>query len=360
MQIKKNFRIIKTSSHRGKKGKENERRRDKTAVAGLSPAKQPPAAGGGAQRRSRVKELFLPEHSQHRPKDFRRLETRDRRPNVPLRLFPISHMVFSTEIIRPYTGGGIRCALFDFDGTISLIREGWQQIMTPYFCECIASLGTGESPAAVEAEVREFIDRLTGKQTIFQCMALDEAIVRRGGPRREPLVYKTEYLRRLAVHIADRKKGLADGTVKKEALTVKGARELLIKLRQAGVKCFLASGTDETDVKAEAALLGVDGFFDGGIRGATEALTDCSKEAVIKNMLETEGILPQELVTFGDGCVEIELTASAGGYAVGVATNEKTGEGVDEWKRRRLLAAGASMILPNFERPDDVLKALGL
>ncbi len=267
-------------------------------------------------------------------------------------------MAFSTEIIRPYTGSGVRCALFDFDGTISLIRAGWQQIMTPYFCEVIEALGTGESPAAVETEVREFIDRLTGKQTVFQCMALDDAVVRRGGPHREPLVYKTEYLRRLAAHIADRKQGLAEGTVKKEAHNVRGARGLLALLQQRGVKCYLASGTDEADVKAEAALLGVDGYFDGGIRGATEALTDCSKEAVIKNMIETDGIRPEELVTFGDGCVEIELTAAIGGYAVGVATDEKTGEGVDAWKRRRLLAAGAAMIIPHFEKPEMVLQAL--
>lgn len=269
-------------------------------------------------------------------------------------------MAFSMEIIRPYTGSGVRCALFDFDGTISLIREGWQQIMTPYFCECVEALGTGEPSDAIEAEVREFIDRLTGKQTIFQCMALDEAVVRRGGPHREPLVYKTEYLRRLAVHIADRKKGLADGTVKKEALTVKGARELLEMLRQRGVNCYLASGTDEQDVKAEAALLGVADAFDGGIHGARDGLTDCSKEAVIKNLLESEGLRPEELVTFGDGYVEIELTAAIGGYAVGVATDEKTGEGVDPWKRKRLLSAGAAMIIPHFEEPETVLRALGL
>ena len=269
-------------------------------------------------------------------------------------------MAFSTEIIHPYAGKGIRCALFDFDGTISLIREGWQQIMTPYFCECVEALGTGEPHSDIEAEVREFIDRLTGKQTIFQCMALDEAIVRRGGPHRDPLVYKTEYLRRLAIHIADRKQGLADGTVKKEALTVKGAPEMLRRLREAGVKCYLASGTDEKDVIAEARLLGVAEAFDGGIRGAVDGLTDCSKEAVIRRMLETEDISPEELVTFGDGYVEIELTASAGGYAVGVATDEKTGEGVDPWKRDRLLSAGAAMIIPHFEDPGAVLAALGL
>ena len=35
--------------------------------------------------------------------------------------------------------------LFDFDGTISLIREGWQKVMIPYFCGVIEALGTNEN-----------------------------------------------------------------------------------------------------------------------------------------------------------------------------------------------------------------------
>ena len=31
----------------------------------------------------------------------------------------------------------IKCALFDFDGTLSLIREGWQNIMIPMMTELI-------------------------------------------------------------------------------------------------------------------------------------------------------------------------------------------------------------------------------
>lgn len=269
-------------------------------------------------------------------------------------------MAFEIETVKEYLGTGIKCALFDFDGTISLIREGWQKIMIPYFCEVIASLGTGEDEKAVEEEVREFVDRLTGKQTIFQCIALDEAVVRRGGAHVEPLEYKNEYLRRLAVRIADRKAGLADGTLSRERLTLKGAAEFIAKLREAGIKCYLASGTDEKDVIYEASLLGVENAFDGGIHGARDGLLDCSKEAVIRDMIENEGIRPEELVTFGDGYVEIELTDQLGGYAVGVASDEKTGEGEDEWKRGRLLSAGAAMIIPNFEDPDAVLKALGI
>lgn len=67
-------------------------------------------------------------------------------------------------------------ALFDFDGTVSLIREGWREIMIPYFTEVLSALNTGESPEALRALVADFVDKLTGKQTIFQCMRLDEEV----------------------------------------------------------------------------------------------------------------------------------------------------------------------------------------
>lgn len=269
-------------------------------------------------------------------------------------------MSFSIETVKEYEGTGIKCALFDFDGTISLIREGWQGIMIPYFCEVIKDLGTNEDEKAIEDEVREFVDRLTGKQTIFQCIALDEAVQKRGGAHKEPLEYKNEYLRRLEIRIADRKKGLKDGSISVESCTVKGALQLINKLKENNIKCYLASGTDEKDVIYEAALLGLDKAFDGGIHGARDGMLDCSKEAVIKNMIENEGISPEELISFGDGFVEIELVSTLGGYAVGVATNEKTGEGIDEWKRQRLLSAGANCIIPNFEDVDAILKKVGI
>ena len=50
------------------------------------------------------------------------------------------------ELIRPWQGFDIRYALFDFDGTISLIRQGWQDIMIPYFTEVLREK-TGSSCA---------------------------------------------------------------------------------------------------------------------------------------------------------------------------------------------------------------------
>lgn len=84
------------------------------------------------------------------------------------------------EIIRPWKDFDIRYALFDFDGTISLIREGWQDIMIPYFAQVLQEAAPEEDPQQILTCVRDFVDTLTGKQTIFQCIRLNEEVMKRG------------------------------------------------------------------------------------------------------------------------------------------------------------------------------------
>ena len=65
-----------------------------------------------------------------------------------------------------------------------------------------------------------------------------------------------------------------------------------------------------------------------------------------------------KLVAFGDGYVEIEDTKSAGGIAVGVATNEAERQGIDAWKRERLISSGADIIMPDFRQYQILLEYL--
>lgn len=255
------------------------------------------------------------------------------------------------EVVRPWEDYHIRYAMFDFDGTISLIRQGWQDIMIPYFVEVMRQTGTGESDRELYDCVREFVDRLTGKQTIYQCMALDDEVVKRGGQKQDPGLYKREYLRRLEERIRDRKKALEAGADPEDYI-VPGALAFISLLQKHGIRCYLASGTDEADVKYEAHLLGLDGVFQGGIHGALDAETTCAKELVIREMLEKEQIQPNELVSFGDGYVEIELVSKLRGLAIGVATNEETRQGINDWKRGRLISAGANAIIPDFRQAE--------
>ena len=261
-------------------------------------------------------------------------------------------------IFPPVPGREFKFALFDFDGTLSLIREGWQQIMIPYFCEEVENtpMGKTEDPEAIKACVTEFVDMLTGKQTIYQCMALADEVKKRGGTPLDPLDYKNEYLRRLMEKIKDRREGLANGTIDRETLLVRGSVPLLEALKREGVTLYLASGTDQPQVREEAALLGLDQYFDGNIYGALdEHLTSCTKELVIKRLLAENGLDGTELLSFGDGFVEIELVSNLGGYPIAVATDESRKFGIDTWKRDRLVKAGAGAVIPDFECAERVV-----
>ncbi|MBQ8894778.1 MAG: SIS domain-containing protein [Clostridia bacterium] len=265
--------------------------------------------------------------------------------------------IWGAEIISPLYGRKISAALFDWDGTVSCIRSGWQKIMIPYFVEVLEATPQAEDHESIVKVVTDFVDFLTGKQTIFQCIALDEEVQKRGGAAVDPYEYKKEYLRRLEIYIKDRKDALRAGADPAE-YRVPGSYEFIQKLQEMGIKCYLASGTDEADVVYEAGLLGLDTAFAGGIHGAQDHMLECSKELVIKDMIEKEGIKPEELISFGDGYVEIELVAQLGGYAVGAATDEFRRCGIDEWKRNRLLAAGAKMIIPDFADYDKLIRMI--
>src|SRR5881409_3704900 len=86
--------------------------------------------------------------------------------------------------------------LLDFDGTLSLIREGWPEVMLPMFVEMLPS-ADGESEEARRRLLLDDIMRLNGKQTIYQMIQFAERVKERGGQANDPLWYKAEYLRRL-------------------------------------------------------------------------------------------------------------------------------------------------------------------
>ena len=267
--------------------------------------------------------------------------------------------IWDMEVVNYPPAQGFRYALFDFDGTVSLLREGWREIMIPYFAEVIAAVSPDENRSDIETLVADFVDMLTGKQTIFQCIRLDEEVQKRGGAAIDPGIYKAEYLRRLMDNIKSRHEALKTGADKPEAHLVPGIIEFLQKLKDSGVKIYLASGTDEVDVKAEADLLGVSHFFDGGIYGAKDSIKDCSKELVIKQILEENRIKGSDLISFGDGYIEVQLVKDIGGYAVAVATDEARKKGVNPWKRERLLSAKADVVIPDFANPKQLHDFIG-
>ena len=263
------------------------------------------------------------------------------------------------EVVNPAVPRGrVRFALFDFDGTVSLIREGWQQIMIPMMVDLLAEAPQAESPEQLRVVVTDYVDRLTGKQTIYQMIQLCEELAKRGATPLEPLEYKRMYHDRLWERIKDRVAGLKAGRIPPDDLMVPGARDVLAALRSRGVTCYLASGTDIAYVQDEAAALGVAGYFDGGIYGALDNWESFSKAMIIDQILRDHGLAGEQLVVFGDGYVEIEEARRVGGIAVGVASDEARRQGVDEWKRGRLIGAGADLIVPDFRESARLLDYL--
>ncbi len=254
---------------------------------------------------------------------------------------------------------GISHVLFDFDGTLSLIRQGWPEVMVPMFTEVLPAL-PGESLADRSRLAFEDIMRLNGKQTIYQMMQLAERIRERCGTAEEPLWYKHENLRRLDLRIKDRVEGLRQGTIQTDDLLVHGARRLLENLKARGLPVNLASGTDEIFVKQEADLLGLTAYFGRKIYGAQDDYKTFSKKMVIERIIRENGIRGEQLLSFGDGYVEIENTKEAGGLAVAVASDEaNNGSGrMDEWKRVRLSGVGADVVIPDYRDAAPLLELI--
>ena len=183
---------------------------------------------------------------------------------------------------------------------------------------------------------------------------LADEVRKRGGQPLEPLAYKYMYLGRLGERIAGRISDLKAGRIAPDSLMVPGSRAAVEALARRGVACYLASGTDEPFVLDEAAALGITPCFDG-IYGAKDDYKSFSKKMLIDRIIAEHALAGPEFVAFGDGFVEIEDTKRVGGIAVGVATDEARRTGIDEWKRNRLIEAGADLIVPDFREHEALI-----
>jgi phosphoglycolate phosphatase len=266
----------------------------------------------------------------------------------------------SIEIVREVPPGTrFRHVVFDFDGTLSLIREGWPDVMVPMMVEELRATGTAESPDALHRHCHEFVMRLNGKQTIYQMIQLAEEVRARGGVAREPAVYKARYHALLMERIHARLDALRDGSASPEHYLVPGACQLLDALRARGLSMYLASGTDERYVVEEASLLGLTPYFGDRVYGAIDDYRSFSKKMVIERILREHAVEGAALLGFGDGYVEIENVIAAGGTAVAVASDEAGRSGrADAWKRDRLIGVGADLVIPDFREAEGLVEYL--
>lgn len=254
----------------------------------------------------------------------------------------------------------IKAVIFDFDGTISTLRHGWEKIMEPFMLEMIA----GDTPIdeALIRQVREYVDQSTGILTFYQMKWLSDAVKKYGrnpGAPEDPWWYKAEYNERLMKLVEERKEKVSNGVKNIENYLVKGSREFLAELQKRGIEIYVASGTDDPDVKQEAEFLGLNGHFKE-VAGAPLGSADCSKEAVLRKLIHENRFKGQEIAVFGDGKVEIELGREVDAITVGVASDEDGLFSVNPVKRKKLVKAGAHAIIGDYGNKEQILNWLGL
>ncbi len=260
----------------------------------------------------------------------------------------------------------IRHAVFDNDGTISTLRQGWEAIMAPVMIKAILGDRYETADETLYRKVRErtldFIDKSTGIQTIVQMEGLVGMVREFGVVPPEKVLdrfgYKRIYNEALMEMVGQRVAKLQRGQLDVTDFTVKGAVEFLQALRDRGVTLYLASGTDHADVVAEAEALGHAKLFNGGIYGAVGDIDSCSKKMVLDRIMSENKLRGPELAVFGDGPVELRESRKRGGLAVGIASDEVRRYGLNLDKRARLIKAGVHLLVPDFSQRKELLQLL--
>jgi phosphoglycolate phosphatase-like HAD superfamily hydrolase len=170
-------------------------------------------------------------------------------------------------------------------------------------------------------------------------------------------IYNSELIRLVNI----RQKKILNGELTIEDFTIKNIIPFLKKLKNAGIKLYLTSGTDVEDVKNEARFMGYEDLFEGGIHGAVGDIRQEAKKIVLDHILDKiKNTGEGQLVAFGDGPVEIRETKKRGGITVGVATDELKRYGLNEKKRTRLIKAGSDIIIPDFTQINQLTRLLNI
>jgi phosphoglycolate phosphatase len=281
--------------------------------------------------------------------------------NFPVRPFLLSRAYrylmrqpTQIEIInRSFRGHPFKCVVFDFDGTISLLREQWPDIMTRFMVETISA--GGEASPEVRQKVAHYVSDSAGYATIDQMHQLVTLVEKYSQAPADMALsaeaYKELYDRRLVAAVNEKLDRLAAGRLALTDLIVPGVVQFLELLARRGVVLYVASTTDRRFLRREAEKLKVATYFQK-IYGPDPTLPDYSKDWLVGQVIKRHGLTPVQLLVVGDGQVEIAVAKKHGGVALGVASTEAGDGMVNRQKREMLIRAGADLIVPDFSDYD--------
>jgi len=250
----------------------------------------------------------------------------------------------------------VKHVVFDHDGTISILRAGWEEVMGTMMVKAIMGYEEKKADtrmiAKVQKRVSEYIDKSTGVQTILQMKALVDMVAEfdlvSESERLDESGYKKLYLKELMKIVNARLDKLNRGEIDPREFIIPDVLIFMETLKKSGMHLYLASGTDQPDVEKEAEILGYATLFNGNIFGSKDDVTRFSKKIVIERIISDNDLTGEELMVVGDGPVEVRECRKKGGLAIGMATFEDGSRGINMEKRKRLIKAGAHIIMPDF------------
>ncbi|MFZ9858006.1 MAG: HAD family hydrolase [Roseiflexaceae bacterium] len=257
------------------------------------------------------------------------------------------------EIIRAPTAK-FTLAAIDFDGTMSLIRIGWQQVMHSVMKAALRDYHPNH--AHIDTDIRTYIAHSTGQPSIIQMAWVDEQVMLYGGPQRGAHYYLDQFSNAMKSQIDDRVASITDESTA-DAFMIPGARQFLQTLAQRNIHIALVSGTEHHHLVRESAALKIDSYFDAGIYGPGSHAPGFTKHDAIAQLIARYNVAPNALLSVGDGPVEIKAGRVLGGYSLAVASDEHSG-GLDADKRQHLLDAGADAVVAHFSQLDVITQAL--
>ena len=243
--------------------------------------------------------------------------------------------------------------------------------MESMMIRCILGEAYAEVPAEMLAKVKgavvDLIGRTTGVQTLIQMRALGKLVGDFGYVESSailgPAGYKEIYNAELLAMVEKRADRVRKGGLSVEDVTMKGALPFLERLRGAGVRLCLASGTDADDVRREASLLGYAELFDGGIFGSVGDIDRDSPSGWSSSASSTSSVRAPEAEApascSGTAPWRCARPASAGATAIGLVSDEAQRFGVNPRKRSRLVLAGADLLMPDFSWAAELFAFLG-
>jgi phosphoglycolate phosphatase len=262
------------------------------------------------------------------------------------------------EIIHPRQPIHIQAVLFDYDGTLSLVRSGWRAFAIRFIVDTLAALTPAAERDQLHSLAIERVDALTGHPTATLMTWLGTEVVRRGGQPAAPEEYVTRAYAPLWDVVEQRLAQVQRGELHRDALLVPGARTLLEQLYRSGLSLWLLSGSRHDYLVRETAILGIAHYFGEHIYGPLVGGSAFTKRAVMEQLLRDAGVAGTALLTFGDGPVETTEARALGAFVVGVAYDEECGGGLDGRKRAELIRDGAQLVIPDYRDADALLTYL--